>query len=195
MHSPSSYAPGSKNRTRADRNSSKSEQNFILRMQKSSIQEIVGSKGARQSLRFEKLLNAADAITDSYFKLKKATKKRRIECAFGSHHSTDLSIGKDGKEEDDDDDLTTPSNATSIAAALVKTLAILTSSEEPGRLETESDAVKWVRNCTLKFKNDIVDKTRRETQAYVFNDVQTLDAVKLISELNTILSQARTKTV
>lgn len=156
--------------------------------------EVVASQTAlspSQILHFRRLLATADGITDAYFKQKRHNKRRRIECAFGLPPTVDFSkMEEDEHVEEADDSVTIDAR---IASAMVKTISVLTSSEEPGRLESEADAIKWTRDCIMNFRNSTVDKTRREEQPYVFDEKQTMQAMHLMTGLNDLLSQARTK--
>lgn len=157
--------------------------------------EVVASQtalSASQILHFNRLLATADGITTAYFKLKRDAKRRRIECAFGLPPMVDFSKTEEGGDdvEEADDSVAMDSK---IARAMVKTISVLTSSEEPGRLESEADAIKWTRDCIMNFRNSTVDKTRREEQTYVFDEKQTMQAMHLMTGLNDLLSQARTK--
>lgn len=160
--------------------------------------EIVASRPRltkTQMFAFKKLFATADAVTNSYFELKRSHNKRRMECELGparKKHQVKLGFsdsseeGEEGEQEDSNTDAL-------ICKALIQTIATLSSNEEPGRLESPEQAMKWASNCLLNYKKATVDKTRRETQTYVFDTEQTMSAFKLMSELNEVLSQARSK--
>jgi hypothetical protein len=169
----------------------------------SSVHEIVASEARlskSQIFSFQRLLKTADTMTDSCFRLKSINKKRRLECKFGPATKKrvvdGVKLGFGDSSDDDEEDAeaeTAEPVDTQVCRALVKTLCALTSAEEPGRLETPQQAMRWASNTLLEYKKATVDKTRRESQLYVFNTDQTMAAFKLMTELNSLLSQTRTK--
>lgn len=172
----------------------------------SSVHEIVASEprlSKTQIFSFQRLLKTADTMTDSYFRLKGINKKRRLECRFGpaskkrDMDGVKLGFGDSSDDEDEGEEDAAAETAepvdTQVCRALVKTLCALTSTEEPGRLETPQQAMRWASNTLLQYKQATVDKTRRESQLYVFDTDQTMAAFKLMTELNSLLSQTRTK--
>ena len=160
--------------------------------------EIVASRSRltkTQIFAFKKLFATADAVTNSYFELKRSHNKRRMECELGpARKKHQVKIGfSDSSGEGEGDEQEDGNTDALICKALIKTISTLSSNEEPGRLETPEQAMRWASNCLLNYKKATVDKTRRETQTYVFDTEQTMSAFKLMSELNELLSQARSR--
>ena len=173
----------------------------------STPREIVGQDSKStvtqaQLLHFERILLAADDISKSAFDAKRAFKKRKMDVMLGSGRGTQqqavlatphvkLGFGDDDSEEENKengDDM-----ETSVAQALAKTISALTGADLPVRFESAGMAMRWATNSILAARDKSIDDARRETQSYVLDSNQTLTAMKLMSGLNDLLSQTRTR--
>ena len=161
----------------------------------------------KQMFNFEKLLATSDAVAASMFEHRRSERKRKRECQFGKaeskHADLKLKVDKPSDKQETqqetqqdtqgEGDSTHCESHKQIATALVKSISCMTGCEEPGRLENASDAMKWVRDAILQSKHKTIDDVRREQQVYVLDADQTLAAMKLMEQLNDLLSNTRTR--
>jgi hypothetical protein len=142
-----------------------------------------------QILQFERLLSVADSTSQAYFDLKSTEKKRRTQCEFGTPH-VKVGFDDDGGDEDAGGEKE-KTDYESINRALVNTISVLTSTPAPGRIANTAEASKFAKDALLTFKETIVEKVRLERHNHTLTSKQQLEAMQLMSNLNSILSENR----
>ena len=144
-----------------------------------------------QILQFERLLSVADSTSQAYFDLKSVEKKRRAQCEFGVPR-VKVGFGDDGEEDEEDaGGEKEKTDYESINRALVDTISVLTSTPAPGRIANTAEASKFAKDALLTFKETIVEKVRLERHNHTLTSKQQLEAMQLMSNLNSILSENR----
>lgn len=142
-----------------------------------------------EMLHFGKLMQAADATTDSVF-LSRKRKREQAEtspCAIGPEERKRVTLGF-GDSGDEDEEEEGVAHDTAIARALVRTIAATTGVEPPDRLKTTHEAITWASKAILDARTAAITTTRRERYSHALDPEQTLQAMTLVEKLNKILA-------
>lgn len=139
-------------------------------------------------VRFEKMMEVADATTAAAFEVRKRQRKDSQDspCAIGPVSRVSLGFG----DSDEDDDVEEEGLAcdTAIARALVKTIAATTGVKAPERLKTTHEAITWASKSILDSRTAAIMSTRRERYSHSLDPDQTVHAMDLIERLNRLLA-------
>lgn len=120
----------------------------------------------KEMLQFERMLETADLTTAQYFEDRKRRKRDAV---------TESESG----EEDD---------TTSVNNALIKTIVATTGVATPEVLTTSHQAITWASQAILSAREATITATRRERHAHTLTPEQTVHAMSLISQLNSLLA-------
>lgn len=184
--------------------SSKAETNASAPAPASSPATIVGSTAKRtQILNFERIMSVADELSKSAFDERRRMKKRRMrdtESTSVAQPIVKLGFDDDDEDNDNEDNNSNQYEHTSeqdasnnITRALAAAIAALTGADKPSHFTSPGEAMRWASNAILAARDKSIDEARRESQLYVLDADQTLEAMKLMSGLNDLLSQTRTR--
>jgi hypothetical protein len=168
----------------------------------SSPATIIGSTPKRaQILNFERIMSVADELSKSAFEERRKMRKRKMQDTE-STTSVAQPIVKLGFDDDDDNDndndnqdehTSEENTSNNITRALAAAISALTGAEKPSHFTSPGGAMRWASNAILAARDKSIDEARRESQLYVLDADQTLEAMKLMSGLNDLLSQTRTR--
>ena len=146
-------------------------------------------------------MSVADELSKSTFEERRRMRKRKMQDTEST--SVAQPIVKLGFDDDDDDNDDNNSNqdehileqdaSNNITRALAAAIAALTGADKPSHFTSPGQAMRWASNAILAARDKSIDEARRESQLYVLDADQTLEAMKLMSGLNDLLSQTRTR--
>lgn len=147
-------------------------------------------------------MSVADELSKSAFDERRRMRKRRMRDTEST--SVAQPIVKLGFDDDDDDDNEDNNSnkdehtleedaSNNITRALAAAIAALTGADRPSHFTSPGHAMRWASNAILAARDKSIDEARRESQLYVLDADQTLEAMKLMSGLNDLLSQTRTR--
>lgn len=136
-------------------------------------------------LRFERVIAAADATADAVFESRKRQRQEAADspCTIGNTKKKPVSL----TPGDDDDNEDGSTSDTTIARALINTIAATTGVSVPDSITTAHQAISWASTSIINARNTAITATRRERYKHALDTEQTVEAMKLIGHLNNLL--------